>query len=292
MIGQELELSLHRAFTDARQKRHEFITVEHLLLTLLDNPSASEALRACAANIEELRKPLTEFINEHTPIVPGGEVDTQPTLGFQRVIQRAILHVQSSGKKEVTGVDALVAIFGEKDSHAVYFLHGKEVTRLDVVNYISHGVSQVQLENQAESEHKPVEGGRATSFDIDVPFVEHLGMQLVEKEHGRALIRFEPRAEHLNSWKGIHGGALMALLDVALSSAARSLDPACIGAATVEMKANFLSVATGPILAEGFAQRAGRSLIFSEGEASDSSGTVLAKASGTFKLVYPKGTEQ
>jgi len=292
MIGQELELSLHRAFTDARQKRHEFITVEHLLLTLLDNPSASEALRACAANIEELRKPLTEFINEHTPIVPGGEVDTQPTLGFQRVIQRAILHVQSSGKKEVTGVDALVAIFGEKDSHAVYFLHEKEVTRLDVVNYISHGVSQVQLENQAESEHKPVEGGRATSFDIDVPFVEHLGMQLVEKEHGRALIRFEPRAEHLNSWKGVHGGALMALLDVALSSAARSLDPACIGAATVEMKANFLSVATGPILAEGFAQRAGRSLIFSEGEASDSSGTVLAKASGTFKLVYPKGTEQ
>jgi len=136
MIGQELELSLHRAFTDARQKRHEFITVEHLLLTLLDNPSASEALRACAANIEELRKPLTEFINEHTPIVPGGEVDTQPTLGFQRVIQRAILHVQSSGKKEVTGVDALVAIFGEKDSHAVYFLHEKEVTRLDVVNYI------------------------------------------------------------------------------------------------------------------------------------------------------------
>jgi uncharacterized protein (TIGR00369 family) len=117
-------------------------------------------------------------------------------------------------------------------------------------------------------------------------------MQLMEKEHGRALIRFEPRAEHLNSWKGIHGGALMTLLDVALSSAARSLDPACIGATTVEMKANFLSVATGPILAEGFAQRAGRSLIFSEGEASDPSGTVLAKASGTFKLVYPKGTEQ
>jgi len=293
MIAQELEVSLHMAFVEARQKRHEFITVEHLLLALCDNPSASEVLKACAAKIDELKKALSDFVMQHTPTVAGtGEVDTQPTLGFQRVIQRAILHVQSSGKKEVTGANVLVAIFGEKDSHAVYFLHEKEVTRLDVVNYISHGVSQVQLENQAESEHKPVVGGRATSFDIDVPFVEHLGMQLVEKEHGRALIRFEPRAEHLNSWKGIHGGALMALLDVALSSAARSLDPACIGAATVEMKANFLSVATGPILAEGFAQRAGRSLIFSEGEASDSSGTVLAKASGTFKLVYPKGTEQ
>jgi uncharacterized protein (TIGR00369 family) len=292
MIAPEFEVGLQMAFMNARQKRHEFITVEHLLLALLDNPSASEVLRACAADIEELRKLLTEFINEHTPIVPGGEADTQPTLGFQRVLQRAILRVQSSGNKEVTGADALVAIFGEKDSHAAYFLHEKGVTRLDVVNYLSHGVSEVQLESQAEAERKPVEGGRATSFDIDVPFVEHLGMQLMEKEHGRALIRFEPRAEHLNSWKGIHGGALMTLLDVALSSAARSLDPACIGATTVEMKANFLSVATGPILAEGFAQRAGRSLIFSEGEASDPSGTVLAKASGTFKLVYPKGTEQ
>src|SRR5690348_17835588 len=159
MIAQELEVSLHMAFMDARQKRHEFITVEHLLLALLDNPSASEVLRACAANIEELRKLLTDFINEHTPIVTGDEVDTQPTLGFQRVIQRAILHVQSSGKKEVTGANVLVAIFGEKDSHAVYFLHQKGVTRLDVVNYISHGISKTQQEKTS----KPESGGESES---------------------------------------------------------------------------------------------------------------------------------
>ncbi|HEX5392122.1 MAG TPA: ATP-dependent Clp protease ATP-binding subunit ClpA [Rhodocyclaceae bacterium] len=143
MIAQELEVSLHMAFVDARQKRHEYITVEHLLLALLDNPSAAEVLRACAANVEELRKELAAFIDEHTPIVPGTEdIDTQPTLGFQRVIQRAILHVQSSGKKEVTGANVLVAIFGEKDSHAVYYLQKQNVSRLDVVNFISHGISK------------------------------------------------------------------------------------------------------------------------------------------------------
>jgi len=145
MISQELEVSLHMAFVEARQKRHEFITVEHLLLAMLDNPSAAQVLRACAANIEELRKVLADFVLQHTPVVSGSdEVDTQPTLGFQRVIQRAILHVQSSGKKEVTGANVLVAIFGEKDSHAVYFLHQQGVTRLDVVNFISHGISKVQ----------------------------------------------------------------------------------------------------------------------------------------------------
>jgi len=143
MIAQELEVSLHMAFVEARQKRHEFITVEHLLLALLDNPSAAEVLRACVANIDELRKELTAFIAEHTPTVAGSdEIDTQPTLGFQRVIQRAILHVQSSGKKEVTGANVLVAIFGEKDSHAVYFLQRQGVTRLDVVNFISHGITK------------------------------------------------------------------------------------------------------------------------------------------------------
>jgi ATP-dependent Clp protease ATP-binding subunit ClpA len=143
MIAQELEVSLHMAFVEARQQRHEFITVEHLLLALLDNPSASEVLRACNANIEELRKSLTTFIRDNTPQVPGtDEVDTQPTLGFQRVIQRAIMHVQSTGngKKEVTGANVLVAIFGEKDSHAVYYLHQQGITRLDVVNYIAHGI--------------------------------------------------------------------------------------------------------------------------------------------------------
>ena len=158
MIAQELEVSLHMAFVEARQARHEFITVEHLLLALLDNPSAAEVLRACAVNIEDLRKTLTNFINDNTPTVPGtGEVDTQPTLGFQRVIQRAIMHVQSAsnGKKEVTGANVLVAIFGEKDSHAVYYLHQQGVTRLDVVNYISHGVRKDQ---QSEGQ-KASEGG-------------------------------------------------------------------------------------------------------------------------------------
>ncbi|WP_158014340.1 Clp protease N-terminal domain-containing protein, partial [Thauera phenolivorans] len=145
MIAQELEVSLHMAFVEARQKRHEFITVEHLLLALLDNPTAAEVLRACAVNLDELRRELTNFIDEHTPKVEGGEeIDTQPTLGFQRVIQRAILHVQSSGKKEVTGANVLVAIFGEKDSHAVYFLQRQNVSRLDVVNFISHGIAKNQ----------------------------------------------------------------------------------------------------------------------------------------------------
>ena len=153
MIAQELEVSLHMAFVEARQKRHEFITVEHLLLALLDNPSAAEVLRACAANIEELRKELIAFIVEHTPTVTGtDEIDTQPTLGFQRVIQRAILHVQSSGKKEVTGANVLVAIFGEKDSHAVYFLQRQGITRLDVVNFISHGITKAAAQSSPRGE--------------------------------------------------------------------------------------------------------------------------------------------
>jgi ATP-dependent Clp protease ATP-binding subunit ClpA len=153
MIAQELEVSLHMVFVESRQKRHEFITVEHLLLAMLDNHTAAEVLRACSVDISDLRKFLVEHVTENTPTVGGsGEVDTQPTLGFQRVIQRAILHVQSSGKKEVTGAHVLVAIFGEKDSHAVYFLHQRGVTRLDVVNYISHGISKVSQGNSAKTE--------------------------------------------------------------------------------------------------------------------------------------------
>jgi ATP-dependent Clp protease ATP-binding subunit ClpA len=146
------------AFVEARQQRHEFITVEHLLLALLDNPSAAEVLRACAANIEDLRKSLTTFIKENTPVVPGSEeIDTQPTLGFQRVIQRAIMHVQSTsnGKKEVTGANVLVAIFGEKDSHAVYYLHQQGITRLDVVNYISHGITKTPQPKEPAKEEQP-----------------------------------------------------------------------------------------------------------------------------------------
>jgi len=164
MIAQELEVSLHMAFVEARQARYEFITVEHLLLALLDNPSAAEVMRACAVNIEDLRKTLSNFISDNTPTVQGtGEVDTQPTLGFQRVIQRAIMHVQSAsnGKKEVTGANVLVAIFGEKDSHAVYYLHQQGVTRLDVVNFISHGVRK---DNHNEPQKSP-EGAEDAQAD-------------------------------------------------------------------------------------------------------------------------------
>ncbi|MEN6584988.1 MAG: ATP-dependent Clp protease ATP-binding subunit ClpA [Sulfuricella sp.] len=171
MIAQELEVSLHMAFIEARQKRHEFISVEHLLLAMLDNPTAAQVLRACAANIDELRKQLSDFVAEHTPTVAGtDDVDTQPTLGFQRVIQRAILHVQSSGKKEVTGANVLVALFGEKDSHAVYFLQQQGVNRLDVVNYISHGISKVQegavprQEPEQENEQEPTPASALDSF--------------------------------------------------------------------------------------------------------------------------------
>ncbi|MFN9480916.1 MAG: ATP-dependent Clp protease ATP-binding subunit ClpA, partial [Betaproteobacteria bacterium] len=171
MIAQELEVSLHMAFVEARQQRHEFITVEHLLLALLDNPSAADVLRACACNGEDLRKHLANFIADNTPILaPSSDADTQPTLGFQRVIQRAIMHVQSTsnGKKEVTGANVLVAIFGEKDSHAVYYLHQQGVTRLDVVNYISHGISKAAEADKTakaggEQEEKEGEGKEQTS---------------------------------------------------------------------------------------------------------------------------------
>src|SRR5579864_4368338 len=159
MIAQELEVSLHMAFVEARQKQHEFITVEHLLLAMLDNPSAAEVLKACGVDLEELRGVLTDFINEHTPrLSPHSDADTQPTQGFQRVIQRAILHVQSSGKKEVTGANVLVAIFGEKESHAVYFLNQRGVTRLDVVNYIAHGITKNSQKKDDKQESAKDEG--------------------------------------------------------------------------------------------------------------------------------------
>jgi ATP-dependent Clp protease ATP-binding subunit ClpA len=178
MIAQELEVTLHMAFMDARQKRHEFISVEHLLLAMLDNPSAVEVLRACGAKIDDMREQLAKFIDEHTPKVGGtDEVDTQPTLGFQRVIQRAILHVQSSGKKEVTGANVLVAVFGEKDSHAVYFLSQQGVTRLDIVNYISHGITKAAQSEPArpeESSEPSAEPAPASPLDS---FAQNLNAQ-------------------------------------------------------------------------------------------------------------------
>ena len=164
MLSQELEFSLNMAFQDAREKRHEFITVEHLLAALLDNPSASRVLRACGGNIEELRRTLAGFLRENVPtLAPGSQAETQPTLGFQRVIQRAVLHVQGVGKKEVTGANVLVAIFSEKESHAVYFLQKQNITRFDVVNYISHGISKVPGEGQELSAAEDQEEGAAPS---------------------------------------------------------------------------------------------------------------------------------
>ena len=169
MLSSELEFCLNEAFQRARERRHEYMTVEHLLLAILDIPKVHEILKACEVNITELRRQLVECIDEQTPLLPEEEeADVQPTLGFQRVLQRAVFHVQSSGKKEVTGSNVLVAIFSEKQSQAVYFLNLQDVTRLDIVNYISHGVPQqlqgeggedgeAQLESEAEQESTALE---------------------------------------------------------------------------------------------------------------------------------------
>jgi ATP-dependent Clp protease ATP-binding subunit ClpA len=149
MLSKDLELTLNSAFKEARAKRHEFMTVEHLLLALLDNHAAAEVLSACAADIPQLRRDLVEFIDSTTPLIPTEDEDreTQPTLGFQRVLQRAVFHVQSSGKKEVTGANVLVAIFSEQESQAVYFLKQQSISRIDVVNFIAHGISKVQSDD-------------------------------------------------------------------------------------------------------------------------------------------------
>ena len=170
MLSQELEFSLNSAFQAAREKRHEFITVEHLLAALLDNPTAARVIRACGGNIDELRKTLGSFLAENVPILPpSSKADTQPTIGFQRVIQRAVLHVQGVGKKEVTGANVLIAIFGEKESHAVYFLHKQNISRFDVVNYVSHGISKVPGEGQHElpSPDDTEEGGSTERSPLD-----------------------------------------------------------------------------------------------------------------------------
>ncbi len=161
MFSKDLELTIGECYKDAREQRHEFMTVEHLLLALLENPSAMTVLRACDADPVKLGRDLRSIIAETVPVLPlGEERDTQPTLGFQRVLQRAVYHVQSSGRKEVTGANVLVAIFGEKDSHAVYFLAQQDITRLDVVNFISHGISKSggsEPESSSEAE-TPREG--------------------------------------------------------------------------------------------------------------------------------------
>jgi ATP-dependent Clp protease ATP-binding subunit ClpA len=153
MLNKDLEISLNLAFRQAKESRHEFMTVEHLLLALLDNPSAIEALGACGADLAKLRKSLLDFISETTPMIPLGEDEreTQPTLGFQRVLQRAVFHVQSSGKNEVSGSNVLVAIFSEQESQAAYILKKSDISRLDIVNYISHGIAKVDDENTSHT---------------------------------------------------------------------------------------------------------------------------------------------
>ncbi|MCC1497784.1 ATP-dependent Clp protease ATP-binding subunit ClpA [Alcanivorax sp. 1008] len=173
MLSKELEMTLNEAFRYARSHRHEFMTVEHLLLALFDNDSAVEVLTACGADVNDLRSSVSQFIDDTTPLIPeeDPERDTQPTLGFQRVLQRAVFHVQSSGKREVTGANVLVAIFSEQESQAVYFLATQNVHRLDVVNYISHGISKISDGDEdgasADSEQMGEEGNEASGSPLE-----------------------------------------------------------------------------------------------------------------------------
>ncbi|HBS26933.1 MAG TPA: ATP-dependent Clp protease ATP-binding subunit ClpA [Gammaproteobacteria bacterium] len=179
MLNKELETSLNQAFKDAREKRHEFMTVEHLLLAILNNDTAAHLLRVCGGDLTQLGRDLSAFIDEHTPLLPLDDSrDTQPTLGFQRVLQRAVFHVQSSGKKEVSGVNVLVAIFGEQESHAVYLLNKQEITRLDVINYISHGITKLEEEGD---EAISTEGNEVNAEEASQSPLEEFATNLNER---------------------------------------------------------------------------------------------------------------
>ena len=184
MLNKELEQSLNRAFLEAREKRHEFITVEHILLMLTENESAIAVLKACGADIPRLRRDLEKFVDQNTPLLLGDEErETQPTLGFQRVLQRALFHVQSSGQGEVTGANVLVAIFSEQDSHAVYLLHSQEIERLDVTNYLSHGISRIEdhsEENAFSTDAETPEAGASTQEKPLEAFAVNLNEQALQ----------------------------------------------------------------------------------------------------------------
>ncbi len=173
MLSRDLEVTLNSAFKRARELRHEYMTVEHLLLGLLDNASAVQVLNACGADLSKLREELEQFVTQTTPALPeDSERDTQPTLGFQRVLQRAVFHVQSSGKQEVTGANVLVAIFSEQESQAVYFLKQQEIARIDVVNYISHGIAKSEEagadgETESESQTNQAASGDERTSNLD-----------------------------------------------------------------------------------------------------------------------------
>jgi ATP-dependent Clp protease ATP-binding subunit ClpA len=181
MLSSELEFCLNEAFQNARERRHEFMTVEHLLLALLDIPKVHEILKSCDSDIGQLRRQLIEFIDEATPLMSiDDEGDVQPTLGFQRVLQRAVYHVQSSGKKEVTGANVLVAIFSEKQSQAVYFLGLQDITRLDIVNYISHGMPQVSGEGGDEDQDPTVDAEGQSDASALEKYATNLNQRAVE----------------------------------------------------------------------------------------------------------------
>ena len=185
MLSKELEASLNIAFGVARNKRHEYITVEHLLLALLDNSSANTVLKACGTDLQRLKNELSEFLEENTPIFSENiNAEVQPTLGFQRVLQRAVFHVQSSGKKEVTGANVLVAIYGEQESQAVYLLHQQDISRLDIVNFVSHGISKVSDENSENHESERSEEAPAESVEKQPleDFATNLNMRALQNK--------------------------------------------------------------------------------------------------------------
>ncbi|MBL4909988.1 MAG: ATP-dependent Clp protease ATP-binding subunit ClpA [Alteromonadaceae bacterium] len=181
MLNKDLEISLNMAFRQAKDSRHEFMTVEHLLLALLDNPAAEQALLACGADLSKLRVELNDFIVETTPVIPEGEAEreTQPTLGFQRVLQRAVFHVQSSGKSEVNGANVLVAIFSEQESQAAYFLKKSDISRLDIVNYISHGIAKVDEAEILNSENVDTQATKEEPRTID-NFTQNLNKEALK----------------------------------------------------------------------------------------------------------------
>jgi len=196
MLSKELEVTLNTAFKNAHDKRHEFITVEHLLLALLDNAAAEAVMKACGCNIKLLRGQLTQFIDETMSLIPQGiQRETQPTLGFQRVLQRAVFHVQASDKKEVTGANLFVALFSEQDSHAVYLLNKQDISRLDVVNYLAHGISKTDHENAASEDRTSESGSHET--DAGSPLEKYATNLNEEALQGRIdpLIGREPEIE-------------------------------------------------------------------------------------------------
>ena len=185
MFSKDLEHTIGQCYKRAREARHEFMTVEHLLLALLDNPSAQAVLKACGADADRLRQELEQAIEASVSrLAEDDGRDTQPTLGFQRVLQRAVYHVQSSGKKEVTGANVLVAIFGEKDSHAVYYLNQQDVTRLDIVNYLSHGIAKLGEEGEVPPSSDAE--GRAEVQRVDDRVQQYVGYVALDDALGQA----------------------------------------------------------------------------------------------------------